>query len=323
MYVYRVATHADIDAMQVVRRAVKENALSHPDRISNEDYLPYLQEQGSGWVALHNNRVVGFAIADRIEGSIWALFVLPEYEGNGIGKELHRMMMNGYFAHSDKTVWLTTAFDTRAEEFYRRQGWRDAGMHNAIERKFELSKQEWKAKQPAACTLRTATIQDAELIADLSRKTFYDSFAPDNTVEDMDIFLSQQFTRGKLMLEVGRPELHFILAYVDDVVAGYVKLREGKLPQQAVSGTALEIARLYAEQAFVGKGVGAALMAESIRIARERNKQWVWLGVWEHNARAIAFYQRWGFEKFGECDFHLGRDIQRDWLMRKDVSRES
>ncbi|RYY84446.1 MAG: GNAT family N-acetyltransferase [Chitinophagaceae bacterium] len=172
------------------------------------------------------------------------------------------------------------------------------------------------------CRLRTATLQDAELIADMSRKTFYDTFAADNTPEDMELFLSQQFTRGKLLLEVGRPDLHFVIAYIDEQPAGYVKLREAKLPQNLHSGSALEIARLYALQEFIGKGVGAALMAESIRIAGERNKQWVWLGVWERNARAIAFYERWGFEKFGECDFHLGRDIQRDWLMRKDLGCE-
>lgn len=169
------------------------------------------------------------------------------------------------------------------------------------------------------CTLRTATVRDAELIADLSRKTFYDSFAPDNSAEDMELFLTQQFTRGKLLLEVGRPELQFLLAYVDGTVAGYAKLRNGKPPKELGSDSALEIARLYAEQAYIGQGVGAALMGESIRIAQAAGKEWVWLGVWQRNARAIAFYQRWGFEVFGECDFLLGRDVQRDWLMRKPV----
>jgi ribosomal protein S18 acetylase RimI-like enzyme len=168
------------------------------------------------------------------------------------------------------------------------------------------------------CTLRTATAADATLIADISRQTFYDSFAADNDPADMQLFLDQQFTRGRLMLEVGRPELQFLLAYVGDEVAGYVKLRDSKTPA-GFDGPALEIARLYAVEKFIGKGVGAALMTESLRIAREMNKSWVWLGVWERNARAIAFYERWGFEKFGTCDFLLGRDNQHDWLMRRRV----
>jgi ribosomal protein S18 acetylase RimI-like enzyme len=168
------------------------------------------------------------------------------------------------------------------------------------------------------CTLRMATAADAALIADISRQTFYDSFIDDNKPEDMQLFLKEQFTRGRLMLEVGRPELRFVLALVDDNVAGYLKLREGRAPA-GLEGATLEIARLYACKPYIGKGVGAALMAESLRIASEEKKQWVWLGVWERNARAIAFYERWGFEKFGECDFLLGRDVQRDWMMKRKV----
>ncbi|TCJ14031.1 N-acetyltransferase [Flaviaesturariibacter flavus] len=168
------------------------------------------------------------------------------------------------------------------------------------------------------CTIRTATVADAELIADISRQTFYDTFAPDNDPADMQLFLEQQFTRGRLLLEVGRPGLTFLIASVNRSVAGYVKLRDAR-PPAGVGGAALEIARLYALKDFIGKGVGAALMGESLRIAGALQKKWVWLGVWERNARAIAFYERWGFEKFGECDFLLGRDVQRDWLMKRSL----
>ncbi|HEX8316357.1 MAG TPA: GNAT family N-acetyltransferase [Flavisolibacter sp.] len=168
--------------------------------------------------------------------------------------------------------------------------------------------------------IRTATKDDAVLIADISRQTFYDTFAADNTKEDMDKFLEMQFTRGKLMLEVGFRENTFLLAYVDDEVAGYVKLRDGKLPVELKGSGALEIARLYVLKEFIGKGVGAALMQASVNIAKEKKKQAVWLGVWEKNRKAIDFYHRWGFEKFSECDFLLGDDLQRDWLMKKELS---
>ena len=168
-------------------------------------------------------------------------------------------------------------------------------------------------------TIREATIDDAILIADISQLTFRHTFSADNTPEDMDMFLSQQFTKGKLMLEVGRPELQFLLAYAGNEIAGYVKLREAKAPEGLGVTNALEIARLYAMPAMIGKGVGKLLMQASITAAKDAGKEAVWLGVWEKNRRAIDFYQRWGFEKFGEVDFLLGTDMQRDWLMKKKL----
>lgn len=165
-----------------------------------------------------------------------------------------------------------------------------------------------------------ATRDDAALIANISRQTFYDAFAPDNTKENMDKFLAEQFTRGKLMLEVGFRENTFLLAYVDDELAGYVKLRDGKQPTELRGAAALEIARLYVVKEYIGKGVGAALMQASLEIAKEKGKQLVWLGVWERNQKAIDFYNRWGFQKFSECDFLLGNDLQRDWLMKKELT---
>jgi diamine N-acetyltransferase len=165
--------------------------------------------------------------------------------------------------------------------------------------------------------IRTATIDDAVLIADISQQTFYETFAKDNTQKDMDIFLNEQFTKGKLILEVGAPENTFLLAYKGPEVAGYVKLRDSKTPLQLKDVHAMEIARIYSMTHFIGKGVGKLLMQASIDYARQMQKQVLWLGVWQKNERAIEFYTRWGFEKFEETDFVLGNDIQRDWLMRK------
>jgi len=168
-------------------------------------------------------------------------------------------------------------------------------------------------------SVRLATKDDAVLIADISRQTFYDSFAAENTKEDMDKFLTQQFTRGKLILEVGAAENTFLLAYLDKEVAGYVKLRESKSPKTLGTENALEIARLYSMTHMIGKGVGKILMQASIDIARQKGKDAAWLGVWEKNLRAIDFYTKWGFQKFDETYFLLGDDLQRDWLMKKMV----
>ena len=168
--------------------------------------------------------------------------------------------------------------------------------------------------------IRPANESDAELIADLSRQTFYESFAGDNTKENMDKFMNEQFTREKLINEVKQPWHLFLLAYIDNDVVGYVKLREGLVPAQLDTRSSLEIARIYSIQQMIGKGVGKRLMQTCHDIARQKGKTILWLGVWQQNHRAIDFYTSWGFEIFGEQEFILGDDRQTDWLMKKNLA---
>jgi ribosomal protein S18 acetylase RimI-like enzyme len=168
--------------------------------------------------------------------------------------------------------------------------------------------------------IQQATTADAALIADLSRQTFYDTFAPDNTAEDMKLFLTNQFTRESLMMELGLQENIFLVAYSNSEVAGYAKMRESRKPAGITECTALEIARLYATKENIGKGVGKQLMQACIDMAKEKEKAVLWLCVWENNKRAISFYEKWGFEKFGDCEFVLGNDVQQDWMMKKALT---
>lgn len=167
--------------------------------------------------------------------------------------------------------------------------------------------------------IREATIDDAALIADLSRQTFYDTFAAQNTAANMDKFLKEQFTRGRLMVEVGQPSNTFLLAYANADVAGYVKLRESRTPAELGMVSSIEIARLYACKNMIGKGVGQLLMQASLDRGRQKGKAVAWLCVWEKNHRAIAFYHRWGFAKCGEVEFILGNDVQCDWMMQRQL----
>jgi diamine N-acetyltransferase len=169
-------------------------------------------------------------------------------------------------------------------------------------------------------SIRLATIDDAEQIASLSQQTFFETFAEENTRENMEKFLNEQFTKGKLMLEVGRNENIFLLAYAGNEIAGYVKLSDAKKPPAFERVASIELARLYVVKKMIGKRVGQALMQNSLDIAEELKKELVWLGVWEKNTRAIDFYKKWGFEKFDEWDFLLGDDLQKDWLMKKELS---
>lgn len=139
--VARAAVRVDIDAMHVVRCAVRENRLSRPDRITPDDYRAMLERDGRGWVAEVDGRIVGFAVADVRRFNVWALFVDPEHERRGIGLALHDVMMVWFFAQPGvERVWLTTAPGTRAEGFYRRAGWRACGLDAHGEMRFEMDR---------------------------------------------------------------------------------------------------------------------------------------------------------------------------------------
>ncbi|MBL7740352.1 MAG: GNAT family N-acetyltransferase [Chitinophagaceae bacterium] len=167
--------------------------------------------------------------------------------------------------------------------------------------------------------IREAIAAEAELIADMSRQTFYESFASQNAPEDMDQFMNNVFTREALMKEVGAPGNIFLLAFLNEEAVGYVRMRDGMKHHEFANRSSIEIARIYTLQHSIGKGAGSALMQKCLEIAKEMNRQVIWLGVWEHNHQAIRFYTKWGFEKFSEHDFVLGSDVQRDWLMKKEL----
>jgi GNAT superfamily N-acetyltransferase len=142
--IFREANRSDIKQMQFVRNAVKENMLSDPALVPDEDVAEYITKRGKGWVCVIHSEVAGFAIVDLIDNNIWALFVHPDYEGMGIGKKLHDKMLDWYFEQTKQRVWLGTEPGTRAEKFYRMQGWKEAGTHGKGEVKFEMRKSEWK-----------------------------------------------------------------------------------------------------------------------------------------------------------------------------------
>ncbi len=143
----RVAEIKDIPQIQIVRNLVKENRLSDPALVPDSDVQDYITRRGRGWVFEINAQIVGFAIADLVDNNIWALFIHPDFEKLGIGKRLHDEMITWYFSQTDKTVWLGTSPNTRAELFYRKAGWKETGTHGKGEIKFEMTKTEWRSLQ--------------------------------------------------------------------------------------------------------------------------------------------------------------------------------
>ncbi|MCC3158495.1 GNAT family N-acetyltransferase [Hymenobacter sp. 15J16-1T3B] len=141
---YRQALPTDIPELSRVRFAVRENVLNNPGLVTPADYVDYLTRRGQGWVAVTDDgQVAGFAIADLQGHSIWALFVHPDFDQRGLGKQLHGLMLDWYFQQTTETVWLSTAPGTRAEEFYRRQGWQETGRTSSGEVRFELTAARW------------------------------------------------------------------------------------------------------------------------------------------------------------------------------------
>lgn len=141
---FREAKEADIEQIQVVRNSVTENILTNPDLVTDEHCLDFITNKGKGWVCEIDNQIIGFSIVDVKKRNIWALFVHPNYEKQGIGKQLHQIMLNWYFEQTSDNVWLGTESKTRAESFYRKSGWTEIGVHRNDEIKFEMTYENWK-----------------------------------------------------------------------------------------------------------------------------------------------------------------------------------
>ena len=148
--IFREAVIDDICQIQKVRHSVKENVLSNPGLVTDADCADYISNRGMGWVCESQNKIVGFAIVDLTGNRIWALFVMPDFEKQGIGKKLHNIMMNWYFSRTFLTVWLGTAPDTRAASFYRKAGWKETGLYGKSEIRFEMHYIDWMKR----CTLQ-------------------------------------------------------------------------------------------------------------------------------------------------------------------------
>ncbi|MDB5192195.1 MAG: spermine/spermidine N-acetyltransferase [Segetibacter sp.] len=164
---------------------------------------------------------------------------------------------------------------------------------------------------------KVATAKDVEAVQEISRITFYQAFHGQNSKEDMDLFLKENFTATSTKKELADKNNLFLLLYQDTNLIGYVKLSESEAPADLSDLKTIEIARIYLLTNKTGKGAGALLIQKIIEVAKEKNKEAIWLGVWELNSKAIAFYEKWGFQKFGQHHFVLGKDIQNDWLMKK------
>lgn len=168
-------------------------------------------------------------------------------------------------------------------------------------------------------TIRRANPDDAGLLTELGARTFAETFAADNTPENMAAYLAVNFNLAQQTDELNDPASTFLIAEVSGLAAGYSQLHAGA-PAQGVAGAKpLELVRLYVSREWLGRGVGEALMRACVDEARQAGHGTIWLGVWEQNGRAQAFYRKWNFHAVGEHVFQLGSDAQRDIVMERAV----
>jgi GNAT superfamily N-acetyltransferase len=174
------------------------------------------------------------------------------------------------------------------------------------------------AQQPDL-TIRRAGAVDAGLLVELGARTFSETFAADNKPEDMAAYLASSFNPARQAAELNDPASTFLIAEVGGVAAGYAQLHAGE-PAEGVGGAKpVELLRLYVSREWLGRGVGGALMRACVDEARRAGHETIWLGVWERNGRAQAFYRKWDFRAVGEQVFQLGSDAQTDILMERTV----
>jgi len=169
-------------------------------------------------------------------------------------------------------------------------------------------------------TIRRCTVSDAPALAALARRTFYDTFTGTCTDDDMQDFLDTFYNEARIKAELSNPEDHIFFAMQYDAPIAFLRFLESPVPfPHDESKRALELNRLYVDKGHKGQGVAHTLMDFYLDYAKMGGYTFLWLGVWEHNPRAIAFYSKWGFVKFGSHPFMLGDDRQTDWYMKKNL----
>ena len=163
------------------------------------------------------------------------------------------------------------------------------------------------------------SLSDLNELKKLSVETFYESFIEANTEENMQQYMGNFFSTEKLAAEMSDPYSEFYFAISNGMAVGYLKINFGKSQTELQDGKGLEIERIYVKGSMQGKKIGQLLFDKALQVARKRDVDYLWLGVWEKNPGAIKFYERNGLVKFASHSFRLGNDLQTDIMMKVEL----
>lgn len=168
-------------------------------------------------------------------------------------------------------------------------------------------------------TIIKCTMEDLHMLQEISYETFNETFKHQNTAENMKAYLEKAFNLKQLKKELSTISSRFYFVYVDGKLAGYLKVNTENAQSEGMGAESLEIERIYIKQDYQKHGLGKYLVNKAIEIAMEQNKKKIWLGVWEKNENAIAFYKKMGFVQTGSHSFYMGDEEQIDFIMTKTL----
>ncbi|WP_147536205.1 GNAT family N-acetyltransferase [Bacillus marasmi] len=166
-------------------------------------------------------------------------------------------------------------------------------------------------------TIKKCTLEDLRVLQEISYETFNETFREHNTPENIDAYLEKAFNSKQLEKELSNISSEFYFVYFNQEMAGYLKINLNDAQSEDMGNESLEIERIYIKNNYQKHGLGKFLFNEALEIAKERNKKLVWLGVWEKNQNAIAFYKKMGFVQTGAHSFYMGAEEQVDYIMTK------
>ena len=161
--------------------------------------------------------------------------------------------------------------------------------------------------------------EEIDLLRDIAIETYADTFSDSNSETLMAQYFQDALNREKLLTELDNPDSCFYFIYFEQQVAGFLKVNVMAAQTYIKDLNALEIERFYIRKAFLRRGLGKQLMDFACQLAEQQNKEYLWLGVWENNHRALHFYKNMGFYQIGSHPFDMGGDIQTDLVFRKDL----
>lgn len=169
--------------------------------------------------------------------------------------------------------------------------------------------------------IKQVAINDIDILQKIGKQTFFETFSAGNTAENMKLYLEEGFSIEKLTTELNDHNAEFYFATLEGIVVGYLKINFGQSQTELKDEKAIEIERIYVLKEYHGKSVGQMLYEKAIQISRQKSADYIWLGVWEENPRAIRFYKKNGFIEFDKHIFKLGNDEQTDIMMKLKLNR--
>ncbi len=163
---------------------------------------------------------------------------------------------------------------------------------------------------------KKCTLNNLDELVAISKNTFITAFEKDNNPEDFKAYIDVAFEKNHIKKQLENPDSSFYFVFKSGQCVGYFKLNENTAQTDIKLDETIELERIYVLQEFQGQQIGSCMLQEAIKMAFERGKKYIWLGVWEKNRAAIRFYQKYGFSKFDTHPYYIGKDKQTDWLMR-------